>query len=671
MTEWFRQFFALDVHPDRLPTNHGATLVANTAFATVGVIGLIIMCSALLLGEHIVVIAATGSGIGGALVGYQLWQRGYIVIATSLHAGGLVVAGALSFLGTQTIGGPTGILYLASVITAGGFLGRKGAVVDVAMVSLSGVLILVLGDDLRPLLGLSPEPFIPPESLVQLFVFFSIPAWGAYVVAVDTSNRQAWKAAFQNKQRLEKANLQLQQSQQQQAKVADLGLLALQDVPIQDIESMCRNVFIEVIPNGEELWSSEDTLTDQAVQSLSLDVDIEYALFVDGLMQIISTRRLREQLMAERARLASELQKEQRLDALARMAGGVAHDFNNALMVVTGIGDDLLTRSPLEPKTQKGIETILSVSRHISDMTTQLLLFAKGLPIKESLVDVNEVVSNMDAVLSQVVPDFVNLQITVSDRPVMVRFPLEQIERIVLNLVRNSSMAYEGLSQGLIQVSVGHQQMDGTQGKVSVVCLQVTDDGVGMDEDTRERAIEPYFSIRGSTGLGLSTVHGLVEQAGGIIKIQSQVGRGTTIQLLIPAALEAQQTLPFASLDSERRKGRVLLIDDEPLVRHSVQGLLENQGWAVLSVAGREGAESIVSQQIALAFVVCDVRLADELGFDLMNDLRHQGLNVPVLYITGFSTKNTERLNRNEQWLVKPFVSQDLRLAIERLLDEA
>ena len=200
-------------------------------------------------------------------------------------------------------------MYLASVITAGGFLGIRGAIIDVIAVLISGLLIIFLGDFVRPLLIYLLHLLFHQRSLFQLFVFLSIPAWGAYVVAVDLSNRQAWKAAFQNKQRLERANSQLQLSQQQQAKVADLGLMALQDVSLNQIENACWEVFVDVIPNGDVLWPKEKILTDLEVQALSLDVDIAYALFVDGLMQIISTRRIREKLIAERARLAAELQK--------------------------------------------------------------------------------------------------------------------------------------------------------------------------------------------------------------------------------------------------------------------------------------------------------------------------------------------------------------------------
>ena len=670
MIDRIRKFFLLTVNPDALPTNHGATLVANTAFLTVGVIGAIVLITALVLGEQDVVIVAATVGIVGAITGYVLWKNGHVVLATILHAGGLVFSGTIAFLGLQTIGGPTGILLLASVITAGGFLGWKGAIVDVLCVFCCGVAVLLFGDELRLLLGWSSEPFVLPEDLVQLFVFLSIPAWGAYVVAVDASNRQAWKSSYANKQRLEKVNAQLQQSQQQQAKVAALGLQALQDVPLKDIEDSCRDVFVEVVPNAECFWPPSKALTDEEIQALSLDVDIEYALFVDGLMQIISTRRLREALIAERARLASELQKEQRMESLSRMAGGVAHDFNNALMVVIGIGDDLLMTSSLTEKSKKGIETILSVSRHISDMTTQLLLFAKGLPIKESLVNVNQIVEGMTLVLQQMVPTGVTLSITVSETPAIVRLPLEQIERMVLNLVRNSSMAYEGRSQGHIQVVVYVERVENTLLKDVAVCIQVQDDGVGMDEQTLERAIEPYFSIRGSTGLGLSTVHGLIEQAGGVLEITSQVGKGSTVRLCMPATSEQDIKGTIKPLKHALRKGTILLIDDEPLVRSSVKVLLENLGWHVLSVSGREEAFSIVEQDVQLDVVVCDVRLNEESGFDLINKLQENGLTASVLYITGFATNATETLAQNENLLVKPFLSHDLNLAIQRLLEQ-
>ena len=160
---------------------------------------------------------------------------------------------------------------------------------------------------------------------------------------------------------------------------------------------------------------SEGDVADDELQRLSEIVPIEFSLFVDGLVQIISTRRLREVLLKERATLAAELQKEQRLDSLYRMAGGVAHDFNNALMVVTGISDVVLSTPQLPEKAKTGVETIQTVSRHISDMTNQLLLFARGLPVQEASSDLALVVTELTPVLQQVTPNHLKLEITVED----------------------------------------------------------------------------------------------------------------------------------------------------------------------------------------------------------------------------------------------------------------
>lgn len=646
-----------------IPTNHGATLVAYTAFATVFVIAVMVLIPALWFGVHPIVIQALASGILGAVLGFILWRRGHIVLATTLHAGGLVLTGSLALLGTQTLGGAAGILLLASVITAGGFLGLKGAFVDACAVLFMGGVIILFGDVIRPYFDMSPDPYLPPEYLVNLFVFFSIPAWGGYVVAIDRSNRRAWHTAVENKERLEMVNRQLQNSQGQQAKIADLGLLALQEMSVQEIEVLCHSVFVEFVPNGEALWPKDAHLSTQEFQKLSLLVPIEYGTFVDGLIQIISTRRLREELLQERARLAAELQKEQRLESLYRMAGGVAHDFNNALMVVTGVAEDILHHTDDHERSKKGVETILTVSRHISDMTNQLLLFAKGLPIKETSVDVAAVVNNMHTVLERVIPSSIVLIIDAPSNEYRVLLPSDQLERIVLNLVRNASMAFPASTQGTIHVktSVSDDQ--------KMIGISVSDNGIGMDAETLERAIEPYFSVRGSTGLGLSTVHGLMQQAGGRMEIDSTPNVGTTVSLWLPVV---QRDSSNDRVDDALAPGTehvVLLIDDEPLVRQSVRLLLEKLGWHVASCANRAEAEVVLARRLMdIEVVVCDIRLGEDNGFSVIDALQEQGLTVPVLYITGYASSLDQQLEKNENLLVKPFQSEQLGAALDALL---
>ena len=650
---------------NEIPKNHGATLVANTAFATVFVIAMIVLIPALWFGVHPIVIQALATSMLGAILGFVLWRRGHIALATFLHAGGLVFTGSLAFLGTQSLGGAAGILLLASVITAGGFLGLKGAIIDASVVLFAGWTIILFGDDIRPYLDMGSEPYQVPEFLVNMFVLFSIPAWGAYVVAIDRSNRKAWHTALENKERLEVVNVQLQNSQQQQAKIADLGLLALQDISVQYLETLCQKVFVEFVPNGEEFWPPDVTLSAVELQKMSLLVPIEYSTFVDGLIQIITTRRLREELLQERARLASELQKEQRLESLSRMAGGVAHDFNNALMVVTGVAEDMLHHIDANPRSKKGVETILTVSRHIGDMTNQLLLFAKGLPLKKTPVDVSKMVCGMRSVLERVVPAQITLSIDAPDNDYRVLLPGDQVERIVLNLVRNSSMAFHEGAVGEIRVETNVSE------DLRDIFIRITDNGMGMDAQTLERAIEPYFSVRGSTGLGLSTVHGLIQQAGGRMEIESTQGIGTTVSLWLPTVKDPLLDSDFEAVPSTGSK-LALLIDDETLVRQSVRLLLERLGWNVASCSNREEAESVLNTKLTdIEVVVCDIRLNNEDGFTLVDALKAQGLTSPVLYMTGYTSSIDYQLEGNEQLLVKPFQSEQLRLALEVLLENS
>ena len=215
-----------------IPKNHGATLVAYTAFATVFLIAMMVLIPALWHGVHSLVVQALASSMVGAVLGFVLWRKGHIVLATTLHAGGLV-DWFFSLVGNSNTGRPGWDLLLASVISRR-VSGSKRAFVDTCGSFMGGV-ILLFGDEIRPYFDMSSEPYLPPEYLVNLFVFFSIPAWGGYVVAIDMSNRRAWHTAVENKERLEVVNRQLQNSQRQQAKIADLGLLAL-EMSVQEIE---------------------------------------------------------------------------------------------------------------------------------------------------------------------------------------------------------------------------------------------------------------------------------------------------------------------------------------------------------------------------------------------------------------------------------------------------
>lgn len=219
------------------PTTHGAHLVARASFGTVLFVGVSLFIGSLATQQPYSVYLALITGMAGAGFGYWLWLQGLHRTATALHTAGLVGAGLLCYAATETLGGTTAILMLASVITAGGLAGRSGALGSVAAVLVACVVGHTWPQELRALAGLSVQPYSVPEALVAVFVLTSVPSWAAYVVAVDASNRTAWLQADRSARELAEVNAQLaeavrhlqlreeslQRAVEQQAAVARFG----------------------------------------------------------------------------------------------------------------------------------------------------------------------------------------------------------------------------------------------------------------------------------------------------------------------------------------------------------------------------------------------------------------------------------------------------------------
>ena len=301
---------------------HGAHRVAAASFGTVILVCVILLCAVLLIGGPSEAFFILATSLVGSVLGYLAWRNEYYRLATTMGSGGLISAGLIALLLTNSIGNVTGILLLASVITAGGLLGWRAAVYDMLVVLVAVLIGWYWGPDFRLALSIPIEGVLPSEFLVSLFVLTSVPCWGAYVVAIDASNRQAWQSAAASNTLLTQANEELEAKRQalaqaaaEQETLAQLGLLASGAVPLEAVEEACRRARQGDGPPSEA--------------------------FLLGLDQVLSARRLRADILEERAQLAARIQREQRLEALMRMAGGVAHDFNNALAVITAVAEAL------------------------------------------------------------------------------------------------------------------------------------------------------------------------------------------------------------------------------------------------------------------------------------------------------------------------------------------
>jgi two-component system cell cycle sensor histidine kinase/response regulator CckA len=301
--------------------------------------------------------------------------------------------------------------------------------------------------------------------------------------------------------------------------------------------------------------------------------------------------------VTERRQVAEQLQQAHRMEAMARMAGGIAHDFNNVLMVITGYAD-LLLRRGLDDDVREDIDAMRAAAVRAAEFTRKLLTISRRQMVQPQVVDVAVEVRSLGDVLAVMLGSGIEIVIDVDDPPQVFLDPA-QLEQLVLNLAINGRDAMQ--TGGRLRITA---RADGADWAV----IEVADTGEGMDAATLEVCFEPFFTTKDrtkGTGLGLSTVYSVVTQAGGTIEVDSELGRGTTFVVRLPAASEEVAPRPTVWADLGEGALRILVVDDEPDVRSIVGDMLELEGHHVVLASSAEEALDVVAR------IVPDLLLTD------------------------------------------------------------
>jgi PAS domain S-box-containing protein len=383
-----------------------------------------------------------------------------------------------------------------------------------------------------------------------------------------------------------------------------------------------------------------------------------------------------EQAVEERAVAMAQLHEAQKLETLGQLTGGVAHDFNNLLTPITGALDLLNRRqSGDDPRTARLISGALQSAERAKTLVQRLLGFARRQSLQTRAVDLAPLIDTMrDLVASSVGPG-VEMRIAASaDLPPALIDP-NQLELAVLNLCVNARDAMPNggvLTIALEQVIVGPRSSPRlTPG--AYLRLSVIDTGVGMDDATLARAIEPFYSTKEvgrGTGLGLSMVHGLAGQLGGAFVLSSSPGEGTRADLYLPAARDGSaarlvEAPSIVAIPSEPRS--ILLVDDEDLVRTGTAEMLRDLGHEVAEAAGGAEALRLLRAGLQVDVVITDYLMPQMDGAELVRRIREERPGVPALVITGYAGGN---LDLQLPQLAKPFRQADIASALQKLLDE-
>jgi PAS domain S-box-containing protein len=399
---------------------------------------------------------------------------------------------------------------------------------------------------------------------------------------------------------------------------------------------------------------------------------------------VVNSRDVTERKQAEEALRTSQQQllQAQKMDAVGRLAGGVAHDFNNLLTAIRGNAELLLLDIPPGDPRREDVEEIRKAADRAAGLTRQLLAFSRRQVLQPRVLDLNGVVQEMERMLRRLIGEDVELVTRLAPGLAQVRADPGQVEQVVMNLAVNARDAMPAGGKLIVEtanVELG-EEVRRTHPYVApgrYVKLCVNDTGQGMDAETRERAFEPFFTTKPAgrgTGLGLSTVYGIVKQSGGFIWIDSELGRGTSVRIYLPpvggpAAPEPASTplqLPG------RGEGTVLLAEDEVTVRRLAVRVLRRGGFTVLEAADGEEALAVAGEYDGpLHLLVTDMVMPRMGGRDLAARLRAARPGVPVVYVSGYAEEAVQRngvLDPGARFLPKPFTAEQLLDAVHAAL---
>jgi two-component system, cell cycle sensor histidine kinase and response regulator CckA len=402
--------------------------------------------------------------------------------------------------------------------------------------------------------------------------------------------------------------------------------------------------------------------------------------YFEGFVHDVSERKKSEE---EKRRLQEQLVQAQKMEAVGQLAGGIAHDFNNLLTAITGYSELLLGELPPEDLRRSHAEEIRKAGERAASLTQQLLAFSRRQVLEPKVLDVNVVVSDIERMLRRLIGEHIELKTRKTPDVWKVKADPGQIEQAILNLVLNARDAMP--SGGTLAIETSNAELDQEFARSHVptqpgsyVMVAVSDTGVGISDDVKARLFEPFFTTkeRGKgTGLGLSTTYGIIKQSGGYLWCDSEVGRGTTFQVLLPRVEEPVSEVVERKTPPPIHPGdeTVLLVEDEPEVRSLVQRILKTQGYTVVTAANPDEALAIAREfRGPIQLMVTDVVMPGMSGLQLAERLNPTRPDMKVLFVSGYTNDAIGHqgvLDPGTAFLQKPFTPNALARKVREVLE--
>jgi|TARA_R100000501_G_scaffold12618_1_gene23301 signal transduction histidine kinase len=455
------------------------------------------------------------------------------------------------------------------------------------------------------------------------------------------------------------------------SRLAELGIALLLVAFIATISVAIMLLRARQSLQRERVVEEENFVLEEAVAARTREL-------VDANQRLISEAQSRES--AE-----NRLRQAQRMEAIGQLTGGIAHDFNNMLAVVIGSLDLLRRRTKEEPKLHPLIDNALEGANRAATLTARLLAFSRQQSLKPQVTDLNELIAGMDEFLRRTLNEAIRIETVLADDTPKVFVDAAELENVIINLAANARDAMP--NGGSLQISSGrrviaqeehHHGQTLMPGNYAVVSL--TDTGEGMPPEVLAKVYEPFFTTKPvgkGTGLGLSQVHGFVLQSGGSIEIDSTVGQGTRIDLLLPEGVEETQIVRPETSNSgdlpEAREGEtILVVEDQAQLRALTVDVLRDLGYEVRQASSAGEALIALDEKPTPVLLFTDIVMPDQSGEELARIARGVMPGLKLLYTSGYTQAagvDAAKLNPSAELLRKPYTVEALALAVRRAFD--
>jgi two-component system cell cycle sensor histidine kinase/response regulator CckA len=375
--------------------------------------------------------------------------------------------------------------------------------------------------------------------------------------------------------------------------------------------------------------------------------------------------------------MEEQLREAQKMEAIGRLAGGVAHDFNNSLTAIGGFAS-LIASGSNEPETREAAETILGAAKRAAELTRELLAYSRRSMLKPEVVDANTLVGSIRPMLLRLLGEDISVVIESRVPQAMIRVDPGWLERVLLHLAANARDAMPGGGR----LTISTERRDGfapfTSASPAHIAISVSDTGAGIPVALHPQVFDPFFTTKpvgSGTGLGLAMVKGFVVQSGGDVKLRSEPGRGTTIEILLPEAVAGPKPPVVEAPPADQAGGNetILVVEDEPAVAGVSFQVLSRNGYRVLLADSGESAIGLLRGHTGpIAVMLVDVILPDMRGPQLVEAARAVHPEAAVLFASGYSADSFARpvdLPEEADLIDKPFEPEQLLIRVREAVN--